>query len=187
MGAEFLARSLLSPDGNAVLRDYIAVEVGILVPKGRRILLTSGQFLLRINGKKQPQMSQTPGMVAAAVKYEDWERRPVLTGSAGMGDAGVILGRPRQTERFPGDRRPTQDRLPAPPKAPGAEDRSGIEKQPQLAPDEIIIRQALPEGEAAGFVRGMLYFPFKGKIASIQKLDLIYEGPSGAAVLKLLP
>jgi hypothetical protein len=187
MGAEFLARSLLSPEGNVVLRDYVAVEVGFLVPKGRRTVLTSNQFLLRINGKKQPLLSQTPGMVAASVKYEDWERRPSVAASAGMGDAAVILGRPRQTERFPGDRRPTQDRLPAPPKAPGQEDRSGIEKQPQLAPEEIVTRQALPEGEAAGFVRGMVYFPFKGKIASIQKLDLLYEGPSGAAVLKLLP
>ena len=148
MGAEFLARSLLSPEGNVVLRDYVAVEVGFLVPKGRR---------------------------------------PSVAASAGMGDAAVILGRPRQTERFPGDRRPTHDRLPAPPKAPVQEDRSGIEKQPQLAPEEIVTRQALPEGEAAGFVRGMVYFPFKGKIASIQKLDLLYEGPSGAAVLKLRP
>lgn len=187
MGAEFLARSVLSAEGNVLLREYVAVEVGFLVPKGERVLLTTGQFLLRINGKKQMLMSQTPGMVAASIKYEDWERRPGLIASAGMGDTGVILGRPRPTERFPGDRRPAQERLPAPPKAPTPEDRSGKEPEVRATPDEVVVKQALPEGEAYGFVRGTVYFPFKGKIASIQKLELLYDGPAGKAVLQLLP
>lgn len=187
LGAEFLSRSLLSPEGNVLLRDYVAVEVGFLTPKRGQVLLSSGHFTLRINGKKQVLMSQAPAMVAAAVKYEDWERRPTLVGSAGMGGADVILGRPRQTERFPGDRRPADSRLPAPPRAPDQQDRSGVEMPERRAPEEIVERQALPEGEIGGFVKGMLYFPFKAKTSTIQKLELIYEGPCGQAVLKLQP
>jgi hypothetical protein len=39
----------------------------------------------------------------------------------------------------------------------------------------------LPEGEFKGAVSGYLYIPFKGKTASIQSLELIYDG----TVLKL--
>src|SRR5262249_30321850 len=108
IGAEFLAHSLLSEHGNLLIRDYLVVEAGVQPARGAHPLLAATHFTLRVNGKKSALLSQTPEMVAASVKYDDWERRPGVEASAGMGNTGVIIGRPRQTERFPGD--PTSSR-----------------------------------------------------------------------------
>jgi len=179
IAAEYMVRTVLAEGRSAVLRDYLVIEVGFFPAKGKSLLLSTGQFSLRVNGKKIPLLAQTPGMVAASVKYEDWEVRPTVMATGSVGNAGVILGRPQGAERFPGDRRPTQDRLPPTPRAPGQEDRSGIEREPEVKPEEMVSRAALPEGDTAQPVRGYLFFPFKGKTSSIKKLALVYGGPAG--------
>jgi hypothetical protein len=179
IAAEYMVRTVLSEGRSAVLRDYLAIEVGFFPARDRSFVLSTGHFTLRVNGKKATLMAQTPGMVAASIKYEDWEVRPTVVATGSAGNAGVILGRPQGAERFPGDRRPTQDRLPPTPRAPGQEDRSGIDREPQVKPEEIVTRTALPEGETAKPVRGYLFFPFKGKNNSIKKLALVYSGPAG--------
>jgi len=121
-------------------------------------------------------------MVAASLKYPDWERRPNLEAEAGVGNAGVIVGRPQTAERFPGDPRPAQQRLPRPPQAPPPENRSGLEKPEPVKADELALSAALPEGSARGPVSGYLYFAWKGKPGSIKSLELIYQG----TVLRLI-
>jgi hypothetical protein len=170
---------------SVVTGDYLVVEIGMYPTRGETFRIALEHFSLRINGKKQTLAAQTPGFVAASVKYADWERRPTLVGSAGSGDAGVIIGRPRQTERFPGDPRPRQERLPDPPKIPGHEDRSGVEKEPPKTPADMINEEALIDGDYSVPVRGYLYFPFKGKPRSLTAVDLEYQGPAGKATLKL--
>lgn len=168
IGAEFLARSVLSDGGNLLLRDYIAVEVGFAPVKGAKLLLSATQFTLRINGRKDVLLSQTPGMVGSSVKYNDW-------------DAGQTM---RQAERFPGDPS-ARGRLPNPPRAPEPEDRSGVERQPSLRPEEIVSKFALPEGETADFVRGFLYYPYRTKMAAIKHVELLYHAPGCDASLTL--
>src|SRR5262249_1062928 len=120
----------------------------------------------------------------ASVKYSDWERRPGVEASAGLGNTGVIIGRPRQTERFPGD--PTSNRrLPAPPRAPEDQERSGVERPPPATPDEIISSTALPEGEIAGLVGGYLYFPYKLKMSTVKAVELLYHAAGCDVSLKL--
>ncbi|MBI3208468.1 MAG: hypothetical protein HYZ37_06160 [Candidatus Solibacter usitatus] len=111
--------------------------------------------------------------------------RPRMEASAGVGSIDVIAGRPRRTERFPGDPRPQQDRLPAPPKVPANEDRSGVEREAPITPAEAIVRGALPEGEVSKPVRGFLYYAYKGKPGSAKKVELVYSGPAGDAVIAL--
>lgn len=181
LGVEYLAHSLFSSDQTLLVKDYVIVEVGLFPAKGKPLTVSHGQFTLRINGKKTALLAQTPAFVAASVKYEDWEVRPTLTGGVGMGDGSVILGRPRQTSRFPGD--PTErNRLPKPPQAPAPEDRSGVDKAPPVKPEELVVRAALVEGEVGLPVTGVLYFPFKGKVKSV---SLLYTGPAGTAEIPL--
>jgi hypothetical protein len=131
-----------------------------------------------MNGKKNLILSQLPGFVAGSLKYTDWSRTTQAEAGVGMGNTGVILGRPVPGERFPGD--PTNRPLPRPPRAPEAE-----KPEPDKA-EEVVIESALPEGEARGPVAGFLYFPFKGKPKSIKSLELLYTAPEGTVTLKLL-
>ncbi len=187
LGTEYLVRSIPVRNRTLVTQDYLVVEVALYPLPGQPLVVSDGQFTLRVNGKKQVLHAQAPGFVAAALKYPDWERRPSLVGYGGIGDAGVTIGRPEPVERFPGDNRPTRTRLPTPPRAPTPEDPSGLPKEEVLPPDQLVVEAALPGGAAKGPVSGYLYFAHKGKTKSIKSLELLYEGPAGKATLRLLP
>jgi hypothetical protein len=185
LAADFLGHSFSGPAGMFAAEDYIVVDVAIYPEPGAAIPAAHSHFTLRLNGRKIPLMTQPAQFVAASLKYEDWTMRPTLTATAGVGDAGVILGRPESTERFPGDPRPRQRRLPNPPSAPAPEDRSGIDRAPPPNPAEICVEQSLPEGEITAPVRGYLYFPFRGKLQSIKKAELLYSRGGVSATLTL--
>ena len=183
LGAENLGHSLLAAKGAVVVRDYLVVEVG-LYPKDPRMRIRMAQFRLRINGKKETVLPQALGFVIASVKYPDWATRPTMEVGAGLGNAGVILGRPVPVERFPGDNRPAEQRGPAPPKAP--DDTGGVEKSAPEPVEDVINHLALPEGDDVHSpASGYLFFPFQSKLKSIKALELIYEGPLGTATLRL--
>ncbi len=178
LGAEFLLRSVTGSDGAFLAEDYLVVDVALFPAKGATLAVALGHFRLRLNGKKETLAPTTPGFVAAAFKYPDWERRPGVVATAGP----VIIGRPRTTERFPGDPRPGQERLPNPPRAP---DSSGVEREERASPAEVVVNEALAEGEVDRPVRGFVYFFHKGKTKSLKKVELLYEGPAGKAALSL--
>ena len=151
------------------------------MPK-RDASLAQAQFGLRINGSKSVLRPDSPGFVAASIKYADWERYRGFEATAGLGNAGVILGRPTPAERFPGDRRPTEGRTPNP--VPPVQ--SPMETKKEQAPVEDLVKAAaLPEGELVLPVSGCLYFQYKGKLKKIKKLELVYEGPLGEASVRI--
>jgi hypothetical protein len=178
IGAEYLVHSIPNEKGDYFAKEYLVVEVAIFPTRKDALKISSGRFTLRIN-KKSTLSAQSAGMVAAALKYADWEQRPQMTASAGP----LIYGAP-QSGRFPGD--PTTPRpLPAP--VPNQTD-SNVEKQSDLPIDEAISRTALPEGIIAEHVKGCLFFRFEGKLKSIKSLDLIYDAGSALppATIQLL-
>jgi len=183
--AEYMVHSVLYEEQNALVSDYLCVEVEVKPNKGETILVAADHFQLRLNGKKQLLFAQTPQMVAAGLKYEDWERRPTLEAGAGMGNGGILIGRRPQTERFPGDTREAQRRVPGGiPRAPEPENRSGQERV-VIKPEDIVVRASLPEGPVRTSAKGYLYFAHKGRPSSIKKLELLYAGPAGEAVIPL--
>jgi len=184
LGAEYMVRSLSARNQTFVVNDYLVVEVGLYPAQGRRLLVSSGHFTLRVNGKKEVLFPQTPGMVAASMKYPDWERRPELVAGGGVGGVDVMIGGNPQVERFPGDPRPRQTRLPAPPRAPSGKPEPEQEAAPRA--EELISESALPEGETSQPVAGYLYFAYRGKIKAIRSLELIYNGPAGEFSLRLI-
>ena len=182
LGAEYLVHSIPTPKGVLVSGDYLVIEVALFGPSLTAIEFRADHFRLRINGEKYPLMTQSPGIVAASMKYPDWEQRPTVTASAGNGNGNVIYG-PQQTPRFPGD--PNGRQIPIP-RAPEPENRSGQEKESPQPLEEQIQKLALPEGKFPPPLAGLVFFPFRGKMKSIKTLELIYEGPTGKAFLKLL-
>jgi len=185
IGADYLVRTVGGCGKTYSVDDYLVVEVALYSTQRGTVEVRSGAFTLRLNGKKTPILPQAPGMVAASLKYPDWETRPTVVGTAGVGDIDVIMGRPRTAERFPGDPMPQRTRLPRPPQAPRPEDRSGADPQPVEKPEVVVIDRALPEGQVALPVAGYLYFAHKGKPGSIRSVELLYHGPEGDATLKL--
>lgn len=175
LGAEYMVRSFTSQGQMFLVEGYLVVEVALFPDKDTKLDVNAGRFRLRINGKKNLLAPQTPGIVAGTMRIPDWQQRPRMEAGAGMGNTGVILGRPRTTERFPGDPTPGQTRLPNPPRVPEPEDRSGAEKKPELKADEQAIAAALPEGPVHSPVAGYLYFAYPGKPGGIKSLDLLYD------------
>ncbi|HWR50870.1 MAG TPA: hypothetical protein VN428_07165, partial [Bryobacteraceae bacterium] len=98
IAAEYLVRSVGGEHDMFVVEDYLVLQVAVYPQKGRPLDVSNGHFRLRINGKdKELRLPQTPGMVAASLKYPDWERRKNVEVGGGTGDQTVILGRRRQT------------------------------------------------------------------------------------------
>src|SRR5687767_2225057 len=71
LAAEFQGRTVPAPDAAFVLQHYVVVEVALFT---RGYEFNSGRYSLRLNGKT-PVLAQTPGMVAASLKYPNWENQ----------------------------------------------------------------------------------------------------------------
>lgn len=185
IAAEYLVRGL--PAGRQVffVRDFLVVEVALFTAKGTEASVKSGAFSLRLNNERIPLQPASPGAVAASFKYDDWTQRPTVEATAGVGDAGVLIGRPQRSERFPGDPSVGQRRLPNPPRVETQPDRSGIERVPGEKPEEAAVALALPEETITAPARGYLYFPYSGKTKSIKKAVLLFQGAHGEVTLNL--
>jgi hypothetical protein len=178
IGAEYLVHTLKSGDDSFFVPDYLVIEVAVYPAKGETGTISSDQFSLRINGKKQVLWAQPPGFVAASLKYPDWTRKPALQAGAAAGNTGIILGRPASVGRYPGD--PEARRLPDPPKV-----QQQPEKEPQQTGDQAVTETALANGKLEGPVSGYLYFEYKGKTAKIKSLELIYRSGEKTIVVPL--
>jgi hypothetical protein len=179
LGAEYLVHSVSSGRQTFVVPKHLVVEVAVFPAKGQAVELAAGQFSLRINGKtKDVLRPETPGFVAASLKYPDWE------GSRGLevGLGPVTIGRPTTVGRFPGDNREPRPRTP--PRAPD-QNPAGLQKEASLTAEETVVDAALPEGRAAGPVSGHLYFPYRGKVKSLKSLELIFQHGDEQSILRL--
>jgi hypothetical protein len=180
IGAEYMVRSF-GGDQLLLADDFLVVEVAVYPSDREGVQIDARKFTLRLNGKKQVLFAQAPGMVAASLKYPDWQRRPQMTLGGGMGDRGVIIGGPPSVGRFPGDRR-AESRLPAPPQAPSS--TSPVSEEP-VDISELIQRVSLPEGTVKLPVSGYLFFPYTGKLKSLKTVELLVDSGSEPVVLRL--
>ncbi|MGE5488643.1 MAG: hypothetical protein ACM3ZB_12585 [bacterium] len=177
LGAEYLARSAGTGRGMIVIPEHIVVDAALYPAAGSTLEVSAGHFRLRVNGK-QILLPQPAASAAAVLKYPDWSMQPGLEVAAGSGDRGVILRRRRPVERFPGDRRPGETRVPGTVSVDRAEDG-------EMPPEEMVTHAALPEGPTRGPVSGFLYFYYKGKLKKIKALELLYDTGERQAALKL--
>jgi len=164
VAAEFKGHSVPTPQGPLSTEDYVAIETGLLGPLGARLVLSSSDFSLRINGKKAPLPSQPYGLVAGSVKDPEWEppvpaapKSKTSVGGGGQGEANAP---------------------PAPVQIPIAEKRAMAQR---------VQKASLPEGDRTLPQAGLIFFQYRGKIQSIHAMELIYAGPAGKATLTLQP
>jgi hypothetical protein len=188
LAAENLLHSVPTPNGALVANDYLVIEAAVFAPASgpakQRIDLTPGNFSLRIDTGKSSKMmlhADSPGNVAASIKYADWTQRPEASVSGGVGNAGGTIGTQTPVGRFPGD---PSVRQPYPSPVP-QDNPGGIDKEPPMPIDERIQRASLPQGEHVPPFAGLLFFQFRGKTKSIKSIELVYEGPAGQVTLKL--
>ncbi len=159
-----------------IVKGFLVVEVALFPPKGENIDVHSGNFVVRMNGRKQEFLPQSPSVVAATVAHPEWDDARHLETDGEAGPVAVGLGRP-QPVQIPGVPVPGQPRpLPHPQDNPG-----GLPPREQVKPEQLLLNTALPQGEHRGPVSGFLYFAYNGKASSIKSLELRYED----AVLKL--
>ena len=169
IGAEYMIHSFSGQGETYIANEYLVVEVALYPPKDGSIDVRAGQFALRMNGRKQTLSPESPQMVASRMQRPEWQMRPRLEAEGGLGNTGVILGRPVPSQT------PGGQRSPAPiPRSP-VPDNPNVNPQPRVTAHELAIQAALPEGQYRGPVSGFLYFPYKGKTSAIKSLELMYE------------
>jgi hypothetical protein len=179
IGVEYMVRSF-GADQMLLADDYLVVEVAVYPGKRNEIEIDARKFTLRLNGRKEVLFAQSAGMVAASLKYPDWQRNKQVIVGGGVGDRGIILGQPESVGRFPGDRRAEQ-RLPAPPRAP---DNSPVEKEP-MDITELVNKVALPEELVRHPASGYLFFPYRGKLNKLKSVELLVQFGSEPVLLRL--
>ncbi len=177
LGAEFLVHSIPAERGALYADSYLVVEAAIY-PKTPAVNIAAWNFRLEINHKKTLLFPQSAGIVAASLKYPDWEEHPTFIATGGIGDGQVMIGRPPLQPRFPGDNRPYEGRRPLPP-------RQGDPAEAPRPVDEVVANAALPEGDLHTPQKGLLYFAFSGKIKSIHSVVLLYESGRESVRLRL--
>jgi hypothetical protein len=161
VGVEYMVYSISANDRMLLVENHLVVEVALFPPKRGLVTTSSGEFMLRVDGKMlRPVTAQ---MVVMAMQRNAWSYQ---RGPQDPAQAPFPTGR---------------SRMPAPPRAPAPEDRSGQPPAEPVRLDEVIVKTALPEGEFRGAVSGYLYFPFTGKASKIKSVELHY----GEARLKL--
>lgn len=164
IGAEFMRHAVPTPQGEFSTEDYVTVETGLFGAAGEHTKLSSGDFSLRINGKKA--LPSVPfGMVLANLKDPDWvPPEPPKPKGGGLSTGG--------DGTQPGDPPPTPPKMPLP-----------LVHAMQLK----VEKAAIPEGDRALPEAGLLFFAYHGQSDKIKSVELIYSGPAGKATLTLQP
>lgn len=163
IAADFTGHSVATPEATYTTEDYVVVEVGLFGAPGARAKLSTGDFSLRINGKKTASPSQPYQLVFKSLKDPEWEppskeaKSKTSIGGGGGGDSGGP---------------------PAPVHMP-MELRRAMEQRVQ--------RVTMLEGDRALPQAGLLFFEYRGKTQGIRSLELIYNGSAGNASLALQP
>lgn len=173
IGVEYLVRSIPTEKGVYFSKDYLVIEVAVFATPTTAVAISADQFRLRLDSKTV-LMPQSPGFVAASLKYLDWEERPGVDARAGVGDTTVNIGGRTPAPRFPGDQRGGRP-WPTPP-VPTDPSGGTVDREPPPSIDTLIAKAALPEGPAASLVKGCLFFPYVKKTTAIKSLELIFNG-----------
>jgi hypothetical protein len=184
LGAEYIGRFVAGAGGSHAIGDYVAIELGYYPKTKEMETIRGSDFMLRINGSKQLVYPQSAHLVAGSIRNPHWERERGLVTGVGAGNAGVVIGGPRQRSRFPGD--PTvREPLPDPSSGEPGVNR-GPSKDPLEEAAQAVIDNAFAEGEAPGVRAGYIYFIYKKKLSTLKKIELVWVsgGEKRSLVLK---
>jgi hypothetical protein len=168
IAAEFVGHSVPTSQGNLSTEDYVIVETGVFGGTDAHLILSIQDFSLRINGKKTPLVAQPFGAIFTSLKDPEYEP-PEPPASSGKSKTSLSSG---------GGGGGQGDPPPPPPKIQ-------IPMEMRRAMQQRVQKAALPEGDRALPVAGLLFFPYSGKTQGIRSIELLYNGPAGKATLAL--
>jgi hypothetical protein len=164
IAAEFTGHSVPKLEGPLNTDDFVVVETAFFGEPGARLVLSTNDFSLKINGKKSTFASIPFGMVTSSLKDPEWAppeqkdaEKPSKTGlSTGQG----------------GDNTPPVIHVP-------------LELRRAMA--LYLQKASLPEGDRTLPQAGLIYFRSSARVKSMHSIELIYSGPAGEATLTLQP
>jgi hypothetical protein len=160
VAADFGGHGVPTSDGIYSTEDYIIVEVGLFGPAGSKLNVSYRDFSLRINGKKQAQPAQPYEGAFGSLKDPEWVP-PVAPekSKTSLGGGGN-----------PGDPPPAAPKMPM---------------ELRLAMEQKVKKAAIPDGERALPMAGLLFFQHGGKTSGLKSIELVYDGAAGKCSLKL--
>jgi hypothetical protein len=165
IGAEFKGHIVPTLEGNPLTtQEYVVVEVGLFGPAGSKTNLSVTDFALRVDWQKTPLPCQPYGMVTASLKDPEWippEQEKDKSSAASEDE-----------DRYSAQKKPEEVKIP-------------LELVRTMA--QRVQKVALPLGERQLPQAGIIFFRYRGNTSKIESLELIYNGPSGPASLKLQP
>src|ERR1039457_4558635 len=169
VAAEVIGYSIPTPHGAThTTEDYEAAATRVLAPSGARLKISIDSFSLRVYAKKMPSLPSQPfGMVFRSLKDPVWEDSVAVEAKAAKSGNGISTGG-KSGE-----------------KEPAAPVHMPLELQ--RAMQQRVQKTALPEGDRALPQAGLIFFPYRGKVAGIHSIELVYTGPAGTATLTLQP
>lgn len=180
IGATYMGRTFSAQHGEKLQMhdagNFVVVEVGVFATKDYKDGIAASDFRLIVDGKKATLSATPGGVVANALRNRDMDpERPRLVMGAGINQAGVTMGQPRQKPQFPGDPRPGQSQPIGTAKA-----TEGDARDWDAAPESALVEGPLASGRA-----GNLFFAYPGKMSKVKSLILQYDGAAGRLDLKL--
>jgi hypothetical protein len=174
LAAEFQGHAIPTLQGNLTTEDYVTIEAAFFGSPGARAKLSLADFALRINGKKT-----VPGLPYGAVLWN-------------VKDPEWVPAEPVVSKEHPNLVATPEERAAEKPSSGGL---NAGEKEPTpfvhvpievlRARQQRVQKSALPEGDRALPVAGLLFFYYPGKVDKIRTLELVYTGAAGKAELTL--
>jgi hypothetical protein len=172
IGAEFAGHSVPKPEGPLSTEDFVVVEAGVFGAPGAKMMFSTEDFSLRINGKKSLLPSQPYGFVTRSLKDPVWYAAQEVAAKEAKDKAGSGNGISTGGAAKDDASMPVFIHVP-------------IEMQRSMA--DYVRKSSLPIGERPLPIAGLLFFRYAGRAQSIHSIELIYSGPAGKATLALQP
>ena len=176
IGADYLRRSLPTPQGIRFIPGMLIFEIGVFPERGKAIALGSSDFQLNWKKADLPLLPVHPQYVVASLlrpEYSQGDRSTTV--SVGRpnqrtgGFEGVTIGGPPRFPRFPDD--PRRDGPPLP-RAPAEPRVTPKPPQADERPDRILSIHALSADPVDHPSGGYVYFAYKGKLKKLKGLVL---------------
>jgi hypothetical protein len=161
IGGDFDNHDIPTLESTLTAEDFVTVEVGFLGAPGARATISAADFSIRINGKKSPIPSEGFAALSRNLRDPSWippEQKEKQKSRGGINTGGE------------------QDNTPPVIHIPPEMERSMRQQ---------VGEAALPEGDRALPVAGLLFFKYSGQAKGIHEVELVYEGPAGKGSIKL--
>lgn len=164
LAADFMGHSVPTPEATLSTDDYLVVETAFFGAPGAKLKFSTDDFTLRINGKKKPLASEPSELVFKSLKDPEWnppeqKEKKSKTSFGGGGDTDSSSAQ-------------------LPPKVP-------LELRRTMS--QRVEKASLPQGDRPLPQAGLIFFDYRGKVAGIHSIELVYKGPAGEGTLTLTP